>query len=462
MSKLNQKQLKLLREMSVEQMTNIICSLVEDNRQAKHLLISNYLSTPDESLKKAEAEYNRKIKTKRFYDYYEADAFFDESHRNIALPLEKIVSVIPEKTEAFCHNLLLTFNKLNEIADTSSGSWMVYYNGIVDIWLKSLSLQRDKGSDIISDKIMTVLKKEHFFNFNVFDRYKKELGYDVIRSLRDRLFSHSETNFAVELSLYIRDVDFIRQCFKKGKVKLPEYIIRFAKLLVDELCAEEAIFVLNSIRNDKSVDHSGLSEKWTEVFVKALIEEGEVQQAKEYCLEGFKIRCSVVFYNIYNTIEKAVDSQKLFVGMAREKGFPFVMLFLSEVKDYEKLDNEIVNAGKNEVVEILALFRGSFVRSLSGELYRHGYAYSATFLRRMLVEDSISRSQSKYYSYAASDMKKAIDYSKNITWTAVVPSTRNYFESLFIEHKRKYALWEIMQEKIDGLLVGKDSISYSL
>ncbi|EEN5780150.1 SpnT protein, partial [Salmonella enterica] len=116
MSKLNQKQLKLLREMSVEQMTNIICSLVEDNRQAKHLLISNYLSTPDESLKKAEAEYNRKIKTKRFYDYYEADAFFDESHRNIALPLEKIVSVIPEKTEAFCHNLLLTFNKLNEIA----------------------------------------------------------------------------------------------------------------------------------------------------------------------------------------------------------------------------------------------------------------------------------------------------------------------------------------------------------
>ncbi|EAT4593468.1 SpnT protein [Salmonella enterica] len=462
MSKLNQKQLKLLREMSVEQMTNIICSLVEDNRQAKHLLISNYLSTPDESLKKAEAEYNRKIKTKRFYDYYEADAFFDELHRNIALPLEKIVSVIPEKTEAFCHNLLLTFNKLNEIADTSSGSWMVYYNGIVDIWLKSLSLQRDKGSDIISDKIMTMLKKEHFFNFNVFDRYKKELGYDVIRSLRDRLFSHSDTNFAVELSLYIRDVDFIRQCFKKGKIKLSEYIIKFAELLVDELCAEEAIFVLNSIRNNKSVDHSGLSEKWTEVFVKALIEEGEVQQAREYCLEGFKIRCGVVFYNIYNTIEKSVDSQKLFIDIAREKGFPFVMLFLSEIKDYEKLDNEIISAGKNEVVEILALFRGSFVRSLSGELYRHGYVYSATFLRRILVEDSISRSQSKYYSYAASDMKKAIDYSKDITWTELVPSTGDYFKFLFIEHKKKYALWEIMQEKIDGLSVGKDSILYAV
>jgi hypothetical protein len=29
-------------------------------------------------------------------------------------------------------------------------------------------------------------------------------------------------------------------------------------------------------------------------------------------------------------------------------------------------------------------------------------------LRRVLAEDSISRSQSKYYTYAASDMKKAL------------------------------------------------------
>lgn len=460
MSKLNQKQLKLLSEMSTEQLTNIISELVEDNRQTKHLLISNYLSTPDESLKKAEAEYNKKIKTKRFYDYYDADAFFDELHRKIALPLEKTVSVIPEKTEVFCQKLLLTFNKLNEIADTSSGCWMIYYNCVVDVWLKSLSLQRDKGSDIISDKIMTILKRDSYFKFNVFDRYKKELGYDVIRSLRERLLSHNDTNSALELSIYIRDVDFIRQEFKKEEVRLPEYTIKFAELLVDELCAEEAIAVLNKIRNDKSVDHSGLRDKWTEIFIQALIEEGEIKQAREYCLEGFKNRCNVVFYNLYNKIDPPVDSQDLFAGVAKDKGFPFLMLFLSELKDYEKLDFEIVNAGRNEMTEILALFRGSFIRSLSGDLYRHGYAYSATFLRRILVEDSISRSQSKYYSYAASDMKKAIDYSKNVTWTALLPSTEDYFKSLFMEHKRKYALWEIMQEKIDGLSVGKDSISY--
>ncbi|HID6416294.1 TPA: SpnT protein, partial [Klebsiella pneumoniae] len=56
---------------------------------------------------------------------------------------------------------------------------------------------------------------------------------------------------------------------------------------------------------------------------------------------------------------------------------------------------------------------------------------------------------------------KSIDYSKNIVWTEKVPSTEEYFKSLFVEHKRKYALWEMMLDKIDGLAIEKDSVSYS-
>lgn len=51
--------------------------------------------------------------------------------------------------------------------------------------------------------------------------------------------------------------------------------------------------------------------------------------------------------------------------------------------------------------------------------------------------------------------------SKNIVWTEKVPSTEEYFKSLFVEHKRKYALWEMMLDKIDGLAIEKDSVSYS-
>lgn len=76
MAKLNKKQLSLLKEMPAEQLMQIICDIAEDNGQAKSFLINEYLLTPEESLKKAEAEYKRVIKTKRFYDYYEAAIFF--------------------------------------------------------------------------------------------------------------------------------------------------------------------------------------------------------------------------------------------------------------------------------------------------------------------------------------------------------------------------------------------------
>ena len=98
MAKLNKKQLTLLKEMPADQLMQIICDIAENNGQAKSFIINKYLLTPEESLKKAEAEYKRVIKTKRFYDYYEA-AVFLRIYRNVIFPLEKTVSTLPEKTE---------------------------------------------------------------------------------------------------------------------------------------------------------------------------------------------------------------------------------------------------------------------------------------------------------------------------------------------------------------------------
>lgn len=64
MAKLNKKQLALLKEIPADQLMQIICDIAESNGQAKSFLINKYLLTPEESLKKAEAEYKRVIKTK--------------------------------------------------------------------------------------------------------------------------------------------------------------------------------------------------------------------------------------------------------------------------------------------------------------------------------------------------------------------------------------------------------------
>jgi hypothetical protein len=140
--------------------------------------------------------------------------FFEGLYRNVIFPLEKTVSTLPEKTEAFCHDLLLSFDKVSEIADTSDGSWMDYYNGAVEIWLKSLSLQKDKSIDVIADKIISVLKGDVYFNFDIFDKYKRT-GIQCYSCFKESLLKTGDVNGAVELSLYIRDVDFIRQCFEK-------------------------------------------------------------------------------------------------------------------------------------------------------------------------------------------------------------------------------------------------------
>jgi uncharacterized Zn finger protein len=93
-------------------------------------------------------------------------------------------------------------------------------------------------------------------------------------------------------------------------------------------------------------------------------------------------------------------------------------------------------------------------------LYKHGYALTATLLRRFLVEEAIHQAKSKYYSYAASDMKKAIDYSETLEESAQLPGTVAYLSALYEQHKRKTSLWPLLVEKIEGLSVGKDGIHY--
>lgn len=64
-------------------------------------------------------------------------------------------------------------------------------------------------------------------------------------------------NSAVELSLYIRDVDFIRQCFDKIKFNQPEYVIKFAELLIDELCAGKRFLFLIKLKMIKPLIMQG-------------------------------------------------------------------------------------------------------------------------------------------------------------------------------------------------------------
>lgn len=87
MASLTKKQTAQLSEMGHDELLNIIHDLIQDNKQARNTLVNGYLLSAAEVLKAVEKEYARRAKSKRFYDYYDADAFFDELTRSIATPL---------------------------------------------------------------------------------------------------------------------------------------------------------------------------------------------------------------------------------------------------------------------------------------------------------------------------------------------------------------------------------------
>jgi len=156
-----------------------------------------------------------------------------------------------------------------------------------------------------------------------------------------------------------------------------------------------------------------------------------------------------------------VDHSPVFLNIAKDMGLAPYVCFASDIERYDLIDACIIATPKTNFADSLAYITHSFLRTLSSTLYKHGYALTATLLRRFLVEDNIQQSKSKYYSYAASDMKKAIDYGEGLEDSVQLPGAQAYLNVLYEQHKRKTALWPLMTDKIKGLSVGKDGVHYN-
>ncbi|EAO0165633.1 regulatory protein RecX [Salmonella enterica] len=459
-TELNKKQSELLKSMTHESLINIIHDLIQDNKQAKSTLINGYLLSAPDVLKTIEKEYKRRAKSKRFYDYYEADAFYDELTRSIAQPLEKIAGTIPEQVEHLSVKIMLEFEKFSENSDTSSGSWMYYYSVLLDTWMKSLAAQKNSDSVFIAQKAFNFISNEVYFGCGIFKKYRALLGTDVLRMIRDMYYQKKCVQEALDISIIIKDNDFLSEALKKGEFCRSEHYFDYARLLIEKIRPGEAIELL--LYMDRLSDET-YSDKttWYELFIIALIEDGRNEEAREKSVAAFSFRCDTRFYRLYiKACGKEDDNVQVFINIAKEKGIDSYICFTSDVERFDLIDDCITGMSKEELARSLAYLGNSFIRTLSSTLYKHGYALAATLLRRLLVEDAINQAKSKYYSYAASDMKKAIDYSEDLEEDPQFPGTVSYLMTLYEQHKRKTSLWPLMAEKIKGLSVGKDGICY--
>lgn len=143
-----------------------------------------------------------------------------------------------------------------------------------------------------------------------------------------------------------------------------------------------------------------------------------------------------------------------------ERGEHYYLSFLTDTGQVSLINEYILALLAEKKEEMLEIFSGSFIRSTSSTLYKHGFALAATLLRRYLVERVLQTAQSRYYNHAASDLKKSIDYSAELEDDTGLMSTRAYLVSLYEKHKRKVSLWPLLEEKIKGLSVKKEGIRY--
>ncbi|NRN30823.1 DUF6880 family protein [Photorhabdus heterorhabditis] len=459
-TELSKKQSELLNGMSHETLVNIIHNLIQDNKQAKSTLVNGCLLSAPDILKAIEQEYNRWAKSKRFYDYYEADAFYDDLTRSIAQPLEKVAGTLPEQVERLSVKIMLEFERFSENSDTSSGSWMDYYSVVLDAWMKSLVAQKNSDPVFLAKKIFDFVANEIYFGCEVFKTYRNLLDTDVLRAIRDMYYQKKRPREALDISVLIKDIDFLSGALEKGEFCRPEHYFDYARLLMEEVRPGEVIELL--LYMDRQGDKQYADKTtWDELLVTALIEDGRSGEAMDKSIAAFSFRCDTRFYRLYTkACGKENDSIQTFLNIAKGKGLDPYICFASDMARFDLIDDCITATPKEELASFLTYLTNSFIRTLSSTLYKHGYALSATRLRRLLVEDAIHQAKSKYYSYAASDMKKAIDYSEGLEESSQLPGTVTYLRALYEQHKRKTSLWPLMAEKIQGLSVGKDGIRY--
>lgn len=457
---LNKKQRDRLNALSHGELLTVIDDLIQDNKQAKTALINTYLLSDDDLLKAVQKEHAKLSKSTRFYDYYAADARFDELTRIIAEPLKKTAVTLPAQTEGLCAKIIHEFERLTENIDSSSGSWMTYYSSLIEAWLSAVAAPKNTPPIVTAEKIVNFFDGEFYFGAGMLKQYRTLLGNEVLRAVRDRYYQKQEFQEAMDLSLLIADADFLAQAVKNDEFCSSQHYFGYARLLIDEVQPEKALALLELMEARSDVT-SADDIVWLELFITALIEDGRRSEAMEKARDAFSHTCDTRFYRLYMKAGGDPDNDTPdFIRTARANGLRTYLHFAEDLTRFDLISDVLVATPAAELETPFAFSSSSHLRTLSTKLYQQGYALAAVILRRFLVESYINKAQSKYYAYAASDMKKAIDYSEGLEESAQFAGTLNYLRALYAQHKRKSALWQAMTGKVQGLSVANNRCFY--
>ncbi len=465
---LTKAQLSKLESKSQAELLAIVLDLATHLPLAKKHLINQYLTAEDALLALAKKEYSKLTRRPPSWDYKEVDAFFDTLQNQFIPLLAKGIVASPREGELFTLELLANARALYEKMDTSSGSWEDYHLALVEQWLMAIAAQREYvPPEVLARRLRDGLSDiDPSISITCLFDYRDVLGSPVMRALRDNYAAAGLLPEALGLSFELRDIAFFDSVQQAGLFSHPRQQIDYARLLTDELRADQAIAVLEAMDSALLQRHRQLN-LWHQVLIRAYLEEGRRADAHAQALRAFASTRANSFFASYcqSGDEPREVALGQFVAIAESWGLREVLLLLEEVDAWPQLAQRLEQCTDADLQEDLSLLAGSTVRTWSSRLYQQGFIVVAVRLHRQLVANVVNQGKSTYYTGAASDLKKSLDYQAALKveqedGERPLCSPQEYLNQLYQQHKRKSSFWEAVRQKLPAITMSASGVQY--
>jgi hypothetical protein len=220
-----------------------------------------------------------------------------------------------------------------------------------------------------------------------------------------------------------------------------KHILRLATLYIDELDFTSAIgwilkYIPENIANDL------FYKERQNLLIQAFLEDGQLKSAQDVRWKTFLRTLEAKYYCDF--MKKSADSdkdnyrQEAMKVINKNPRLDLVVFFLDEIQEYKLLGDFMLQ--KHEPLS--RSVNVSLLRKLSKTLAINAQYLAATVIRRELVNNVLAAAKSKYYNYAVSDLKLAVDYGSQVIDWQNFPNNGEYLAELQTKHGKKYSFWE--------------------
>ena len=436
-----------LEKLTKEQLISVISDTYTISRSAQPILEQAVAAFDPKALYKVTNKNIASLKNgKRFITYHESFDF-SEKLDQVNHGIEQLIPQDPDLALKLIQRFIGIDSLICERVDDSSGFMTDCYCTTYAL-LDRAFIATETDPHIVANYLYEVISiDEYGLRGYVLDNVQQSLRAGAGQELETLLTEKPLDGYQHNSALMViadasNDVDrFIELSQQEAKPfdrpMSDQSILDIAKRLNAAFRSEEAIEWLQQI--DDNSHH--YSEK-IKLLIEAYALEGKDQEVRQLLWKRFERYLSAEDFLAYlkhaSEEDRQVANSKA-LGLAKEHSNLGVALgFLVDIKLWDEVESMIVENAKNNSLDGYDYSR---YRKLSTTLDKQEKPLAATLLRRTLVEEVLSRAQSKYYHYGVSDLKKADDFSQSVTDWRGFDDHQGFLEKLKAEHHRKHAFW---------------------